>query len=342
MNESAALPCVTCLCPTYGRFSRLRQAVACFLLQDYPNKSLLILNDAEHQIQLTSRMGLGREQHLLDASYPPKAAPWEIKLLNAPSRFHNLGGKRQTLLEFGETPLVAHWDDDDIYLPWHLTHCVRAMTSFIATNQRRGRAYVKHPRPTEAKMVKPRGAWWAVGPDDGFQVRGPCHNVFEGQILFQRETALEFGGYSPRVSGQARVLMRAFQKRRFFYRFDPWPFISYVYRWGDGLHHISGGGDNQRSHDSFARKNTDFGLSACGNAQAGNGETLIPEEIMGGTASDASYPIMDWARETVRPLFIRLLDGIHELTKREEKPVSKADYEAIKARLKDYIKDVKR
>ena len=43
-------PLVAALCPTYGRFSRLRESLACFLAQDYPNKQLIILNDADVQI----------------------------------------------------------------------------------------------------------------------------------------------------------------------------------------------------------------------------------------------------------------------------------------------------
>ena len=43
-------PWVTCLCPTYGRFERLREALACFLAQDYPNRRLIILNDAPHRL----------------------------------------------------------------------------------------------------------------------------------------------------------------------------------------------------------------------------------------------------------------------------------------------------
>ena len=40
-------PKVTCLCATKGRFSALRQSVSFFLLQDYPNKELLIFNNSE-------------------------------------------------------------------------------------------------------------------------------------------------------------------------------------------------------------------------------------------------------------------------------------------------------
>ena len=38
-------PLVSCLTATAGRFSVLREAVACFLAQDYPEKELVILNN---------------------------------------------------------------------------------------------------------------------------------------------------------------------------------------------------------------------------------------------------------------------------------------------------------
>ena len=297
-------PYITCLCPTYGRFEQLRDAVACFLLQDYLFRHLLILNDAPHKITLTKK------------HTSVSIAGVGIGVLNVSARYPHLGAKRQFLLQQAGTPLVAHWDDDDWYLPWHLSHCVSALLD-------------KGFQPLAHAMVKPRGAWWAVGPRDSFEVKGPKHNVFEGQLVFDRQAALDLGGYPPKVSGQAKALMDKFIKARrrqgvstpcastdrqgvstpcpCFYRFDPYPFISYVYRWGDGLCHISGGGDNEKSHKDFAARNTDFG----------DGQPLIP----GG-----QHP-REWARARMAPLFDRLLDGIRKLA-------SQGDYERVEARLR--------
>ena len=127
------LPEVTCLCPTYGRFEKLRDAVACFLLQTYTPRRLCILNDDSPPIDI------GRDD-IGDL----------IAITNKFWRFKTLGDKRLLLLFDAETPLVAHWDDDDLYLPWHLEMLVAALID------------------ADVDCVKPRSAWWGVGPREGW------------------------------------------------------------------------------------------------------------------------------------------------------------------------------
>ncbi|MFO8007976.1 MAG: glycosyltransferase [Candidatus Brocadiia bacterium] len=224
------LPPVTCLCPTYERFSRLRDAVGCFLRQDYPRRRLLILNDAPRPIR------------------PGAARAFGVEVINTTLRYPTLGHKRQTLLEAARTPLVAHWDDDDLYLPWHLSVLVERL------------------RRTGASCVKPRAAWWAVGPPRRWRLRGIRHNVFEGQMLFRRERALELGGYPPIDSGQAKELLDAFKAAGELCTWNPPPGeVSYIYRWADGLSHVSAGGEGPAAPDEG-----DFGdrsLLACSDAQ---------------------------------------------------------------------------
>jgi len=223
-------PPVTCLCPTYGRFERLRDAVACFLLQDYARKRLVILNDAPQPL-------VGE-------------TPESIRVVNRPERYPTLGHKRQALLEMADTSLVAHWDDDDLYLPWHISRCAEML-------QTQG-----------AGCVKARAAWWASGPRSDLRVVGVRHNVFEGQMVFDRAQALRLGGYPPRVSGQAAALLGAFSRAGLLHTWEPEPRdISYVYRWGDGVHHISGGGDTEAAHCRFGQRNADFG----------HGQPLLPD-----------------------------------------------------------------
>jgi hypothetical protein len=202
------------------------------LLQDYPGKRLLILNDAPVPIR---------------AGYCPR----DVTVINCRPRFATLGHKRQALLELADTPLVAHWDDDDLYLPWHLDRCVNRLTG----------------RPG-AGCVKPGRAWFGVGARDAMHIRGLRRNVFEGQMVFERRRALALGGYPPLVSGQAKALLEAFRRAGELHVWDPEPEeISYVYRWGEGQKHISAGADSLRSHAAFGRGNRDFG----------NGAPLIPK-----------------------------------------------------------------
>jgi len=236
-------PMVVCLCPTYGRFSRLRESLACFLAQDYPNKQLIILNDAPVQLGAVD-------------------AP-DVHLLNL-TQFANLGEKRQTLLEEAvpfcnqregaELPVYcAHWDDDDLYLPWHLSSCVEALQAGVAQP------------PSAVKCVQPHGAWYM--PDG--EVHGIHHNVFEGQMVFDRRAALDLGGYPPKHSGQAKDLLRKFREAGQFKQFEPWPGPSYVYRWDHDLGHISAIGNRPGALDSFQGRNQDFG----------EGEPLTPADL---------------------------------------------------------------
>lgn len=265
-------PTVTALCPTYGRFQRLRDAVACFLLQDYPGvKALYIGDDSPGPASVWCK--------------PPGVPCGLVASIQWAGRWPTLGHKRQALLEAAIRPVVAHWDDDDLYLPWHLTQCVEAM-------QREG-----------ALCAKPGAAWWATGCDDVFLVRGPCHNVFEGQMVFDRERAIEHGGYPGKVSGQAKALLDKFARAGELHRWNPPDAkISYVYRWSDGLQHISGGGDNQASHERFAERNQDFG----------DGQCLI----------DSDDPIA-WAQDRLRSQFQRLADGIRLRTTSYQADVNK-------------------
>ena len=101
---------ITCLCPTYGRFGLLRRSVAMFLNQTEPERRLLILNDAPRPITLGEFRGRDT-----------------IQVLNARPDHQELGEKRSRLLREASTSLVAHWDDDDVYLPHHLQCGVTAL-----------------------------------------------------------------------------------------------------------------------------------------------------------------------------------------------------------------------
>ena len=299
MTENCLLPAVCCLCPTYGRFERLRDAAACFLLQEYPGtKTLLVLNDAQQGIEVIAGHVSGHG----------------IRVVNALPRFPNLGAKRQWLLEAAHTPLVAHWDDDDLYLPWHLSMVVGTLVSrqaaAVAVNPELGSRDSKPP----PRCVKSGAAWWVHGPREGpFDVRGIHHNVFEGQMAFERERALALGGYPPLDSGQAKALLDAFHKAGELHTWNPNAYqTSYVYRWGDGADHVSarrvattgaGGGpggdapgNGQRGREAVQR-DQDFG----------DGQPIVPE--VDASAAPTGSDAATWARARLHGPFRALAAG---------------------------------
>jgi len=289
-------PAVTCLCPTYGRFKRLRDAVACFLLQDYPNKRMLVLNDAPKPI-------IGGGDGL------------PVTIINAKERYPTLGHKRQALLEAASTPLVAHWDDDDLYLPDHLSKGVQALLREGAgCVKSRAAHYVVGLAPSSPQNNEATPEDDGASPeDDGASpendgvnlnpqapkttgqapnttgqasrlkpmYHGVHHNVFEGTMIFRRQEALESGGYPPTNSGQARALMATFERAGRLYKIPESEAITYVYRWGQGFAHISSCGNKPGASDRFAAANCDFG----------DGQPLMP------TGHDA----VSWARHRILP-----------------------------------------
>ncbi len=92
-----------CLMPTYGRPSLVQNAIACFMAQDYPAglRRLLILDDAG---QIAPQDGDG----------------WSLRSTSV--RMPTLVAKYVILQEVdaGWADAFVIWDDDDIYLPWHL------------------------------------------------------------------------------------------------------------------------------------------------------------------------------------------------------------------------------
>lgn len=99
MNEK---PLVSCLCATYGRYSVLREAVSCFIEQDYDNKELIILNN--HDIPLVCKLP-------------------QVTVING-EHYPTLGDCRNRLLELANGYYIRTWDDDDLYLPWAISQGV--------------------------------------------------------------------------------------------------------------------------------------------------------------------------------------------------------------------------
>ncbi len=216
-------PTITCLCPTYGRYEQLRDALAAFEAQDYPGIAYLtILNGSP-----TSLMSINDR----------------VRVMNQPEdTFPTLGHKRQALLWAADTELVAHWDDDDVYLPWHLTRSVEALQQH------------------DAGCVRSKAAHYITGQKSVPTYKGIHHNVYEGTMVFRRQEAIDLGGYALKHSGQAKALLRRFKNADRLYNIpEEEGRVSYAYRWADGVGHISGIGNGDEAKQTFKNKNADHG-----------------------------------------------------------------------------------
>jgi len=105
---SPELPFVSCLCPTYLRPKLLENSIACFLAQVYPadRRELVILDDAG---QIAPQQGDG----------------WEV--ISTSRRFRSLPEKFNALAGLAHGDVLVVWEDDDIYLPWHISAHAEAL-----------------------------------------------------------------------------------------------------------------------------------------------------------------------------------------------------------------------
>jgi len=225
------MPQVTCLCPTYGRFQRLCEALACFLAQDYPDKHLIILNDAPERIVLPGA-GTGNlfaDLHCEAAGV--QARPDGVVVVSGAPSFETLGHKRQALLEIAQTSLVAHWDDDDLYLPWHLSEAVAAI------------------QEGSLDCTKVRSAW--LMEDE--RIVGTHDQGNDGSMVFRRQAALDLGGYRLSQTGQSIGLLHRFEKEGRYAPFGDNGLRSVAVRRAPG-HNLEA-----RTPKAFRAANTDFG-----------------------------------------------------------------------------------
>jgi glycosyltransferase involved in cell wall biosynthesis len=96
---------VSCLTVTKQRLHLLRRAVACFRRQSYPDRELIVVNDADD----------GTEEYL--ASLGDE----RIRYVRPDDSGLPLGKLRNIALAHARGTYVAQWDDDDWYHPDRLT-----------------------------------------------------------------------------------------------------------------------------------------------------------------------------------------------------------------------------
>lgn len=101
---------ICCLTATYGRLSKLNEAVTCFIQQDYTNKELIILNNHPSPLR---------------CDLP------DIKIYNEPG-YPTQGDCRNRLIELADGDFVRTWDDDDLYMPWTLSQGIENIGSSAA------------------------------------------------------------------------------------------------------------------------------------------------------------------------------------------------------------------
>lgn len=195
------MPLVVCTTSTCGRPNLLEEAIYCFLLQDYPNKKLIILNDHPGQkLNLISNFT-------------------NVQIINQVVRMSSLGAKRDWLRKYAidveKANYFAIWDDDDLHTPWKLSESIR----YLEAN------------PT-VDIYKPHHAISLV--DNQFSAISA--NYYEASAVI-RATYGATHTYNKNIS--VRMDLEFMQDAKIYapLETDCW---SYIYRWGMHIHHLSG------------------------------------------------------------------------------------------------------
>jgi len=85
----------------------LEESIESFLRQDYPNRELIVLNDAPGQTLICNSQG--------------------VRVINMHARFRTLGAKWNGCVMWSKGELLTEWHDDDISLPWRLSQSVEGL-----------------------------------------------------------------------------------------------------------------------------------------------------------------------------------------------------------------------
>ena len=245
---------IVCLCPTYGRPSVVANAAACFTAQDYPaeNRRLLIFDDAG---QLAKSEG----EH--DG----------VIVMSSKRRRNSLPAKYDEMLRVvGDwADVFVVWDDDDVYLPWHVRRHAEALSGKFRWERE---PYSDFEELVAAGEIPspPAGYLWSQPERVYSTYTGkvgvePSDGRFHGSLAMRRELLERVGGWvgvmpagvEKRADFDQRMIA-ACQKSNWMrkslrghYHMASGP--GYVYRWGDsGATHCSGlmrSPDNQDWYD---------------------------------------------------------------------------------------------
>jgi hypothetical protein len=222
---------VSCVCCTYGRFTFLKRSLACWLNQDYEDTELIVFNTAEIPMILERSLRGRRIRVINQCCDTSNGLPYA-----------SLGMVRKDAAACATGDVYISWDDDDLYLPWHLSQGVANLGSCG------------------------RGAWMPAQSyfsNDGGQTYRLARNAFEASVLVRTDYLLRYG-FDTRKSGAEHLSWRTAMvfDGHLSESDEVTPFESYAYVWGEPGHKISGEIDRPDNFQRHQAQSTDFGAGA--------------------------------------------------------------------------------
>lgn len=204
LETEKTAPLVTCLQLSYGRPQLSTEAVECFLRQTYKNKKLIIVNTHPSPVYFDKKYD-NIEVH-------------NIKPLSHLSDIYRYG------LDLIKSKYFCIWDDDDIFLPWHIEDRVNCI--------------LEHP---EYNAVGHKYGIYA----ENNEIKNIGGNMFVSQYLYANNGIRPDSNLS---CWDTNWHDKAWNRYHLDFPYKP----SYIYRWGTGEDHISGhGGDEEKQHQGY-------------------------------------------------------------------------------------------
>jgi len=184
----------------------MRECLAFFLAQDYPAKHLFILNN--HRVPLVAQ---------------PPSAVFPVTIFNEPSADPGIPRNRLLAKVGPEFSFVHTWDDDDAWLPWHLSQAVRQINV-----QPPGEVFLN-------AAWKPARSWMHTLPTDHWTLSS---NNYEASMIVRSGFMRRFG-YANASGNEHRLLLDALKAESALGVTEVGARASYIYTWRGDFSHAS-------------------------------------------------------------------------------------------------------
>ena len=223
---------IDCLMGTHGRHTLACEALACFLQQSAISQATLLIYN-QHPVPL-------RFDH-------PR-----VRIVNEAPPAGSLRHVRQRMHELADpsAELIHWWDDDDLYLPWHLEDCLEHIAGHVAW--------------------KPASSWISEGNVKFSRLR----NTFEASWVF-RSDYLKSAALDTHPTYTDHPVIRQTEEAKLLATTELAGRTSYIYRWANGMEHVSaygGAGSEETQRDNLGqwrRRSCDIGADG----------TLVPADL---------------------------------------------------------------
>lgn len=213
-------PGISCYMPTRSLPKGMHdEAVACFLMQDWPGPKELIVYNNDPTIELS-------------CNHP------QVKVINEDRNGRSLQELFDVAISHCQYDVLAVWEDDDIRLPNHLSLMYRKMIEL------------------GGEAIRPRKYWYLEANEvKEWSGNGPAQSAW----VLTKDIVRRVGGYPKTFGNWDYALWELFDKHGKAVVFENTPEeTTFMYRWCSDSIHLSGYGLNPKGLDLVAEDQVQY------------------------------------------------------------------------------------